>query len=279
MLEFVWFLLGLIVGSFTNVLILREGLGAFRGRSICPSCKTTLRPYDLIPVLSWILLRARCRTCKASISIQYPLVEIAVGLGFFLVGGLFMPLYVKLVACAIIVLLVAIAIYDLYHMLMPNAWVWSWNALSLGFTFLWLAAVHAPLEQYFLALGWGIAVAAPLFALHFFSQGKWMGFGDVKFALGMGFLLGPYGFIAHFYAFVSGAIIGLLLIFFSSPYGKSLRAFVTPKARSREDAARVTMKSEVPFGPFLIFGTILIWLLLIYGHNPLTLTEGFLLLN
>lgn len=265
----IWLLIGLIAGSFTNVLILREGVGALWGRSACPSCNTTLKPRDLVPVLSWIFLRARCRTCHAPISVQYPLVELAVGIGFYVVGGLLLPLHLKIIACAIIVVLVAIAFYDLYHMLMPNAWVMAWNALALSFTFVWLAAVGAPLEQYLLAIGWGVAVAAPLFVLHFFSGGTWMGFGDVKFASGMGFLLGPYGFVALFYAFVSGAIVGLFLVFLSSSRGNYVRALVTPTQSADMHHAKVTMKSEVPFGPFLIASTLFIWFALFHAITPI----------
>ncbi len=278
MFEFaiVWFLLGLIVGSFTNVLILRDGVGALWGRSACPSCNATLKPRDLVPVLSWVCLRARCRMCAAPISPQYPLVELAVGLGFYFVGGLFIPLHLKLIACAIVVLWVAIAVYDFYTMLMPNAWVWTWNALSLAFTFLWLAEVGAPLSMYVIGVGWGVAVAVPLFMLHLFSRGAWMGFGDVKFSLGMGFLLGPYGFLALLYAFVIGAVVGLALVFNSSPYAAKFRAIVTPTQYSVEPRAKVTMKSEVPFGPFLIVGTLLIWFALFYAYTPLLTFLGLL---
>lgn len=276
MLAFVWLGFGLIAGSFTNVLILREGAGAFRGRSACPSCRTTLKALDLIPVLSWLFLRARCRACRMPISVQYPIVEILVGLGFVAVGIMPIALALKIIACLIVVLLVAIAVYDLYTMLMPNVWVWAWNALALMFTCVWLWFVGAPLEQYAIAFGWGVAVAAPLFALHFFSHGAWMGFGDVKFVLGMGFLLGPYGFLALFYAFVLGAVVGLLLVFLSSERGVWLRALVTPTMHSHAPAVKVTMKSEVPFGPFLILGTTLIWFGLFYAHTPLLTVFGAL---
>ncbi len=269
MLALVWLGFGLIIGSFTNVLILREGTDALKGRSACPLCGKKLEVRDLIPVLSWMFLRARCRACDAPISVQYPIVEMVVGLGFFAIGSTVMSLFLKLIACAMVVFLVAIAVYDLYHMLMPNAWVWAWNGLALMLTCVWLLQVGADYEQYVLALGWGIAVAAPLFALHFFSRGAWMGFGDVKFALGIGFLLGPYGFLALFYAFLSGAIIGLLLVFFSSERGASVRALVTPTQGSGESAQKVTMKSEVPFGPFLIFGTLLVWFALLHAHMPI----------
>lgn len=276
MSAFIWLGFGLIVGSFTNVLILRDGVGAFSGRSVCPSCGGRIKARDLIPVLSWLLLRARCRACSAPISVQYPLVETVVGLGFYVIGGLLMPLYLKLIACAIIVLWVSIAVYDLYHMLMPNAWVWGWNALAAIFTFLWLGAVGAPLEEYLSAVGWGIAVAAPLFALHFFSRGAWMGFGDVKFALGIGFLLGPYGFLALLYAFVSGAIVGLGLVFLSSPYVLTLLNRVTPKLYAGESPHKVTMKSEVPFGPFLVLSTAFIWFALFYAYMPALTFLGLL---
>ena len=80
-------MLGLCVGSFLNVVILRQGRQALSGRSVCTSCAETLAWYDMVPVASWIILRARCRACGSSISIQYPLVEAATGTLFGLVGS------------------------------------------------------------------------------------------------------------------------------------------------------------------------------------------------
>ena len=103
-----------------------------------------------------------------------------------------------------------------------------------------------------------------------------MGFGDVKYALGMGFLLGPYGFLALFYAFVSGAVVGLMLVLLSSPRFAHLKALVTPTVHTSEPLKKVTMKSEVPFGPFLVLGTTLIWFALLFAHMPLLTAFGAL---
>src|SRR3989338_3322597 len=110
-------LFGLIVGSFLNVLILRWGTRPLTGRSACMSCGRTIPWYDLVPVLSWILLGGRCRSCDSPISLQYILVEAGTGLLFFVVGLAPLPLYAHLLALPIGAALIAIAIYDLKHTL------------------------------------------------------------------------------------------------------------------------------------------------------------------
>jgi leader peptidase (prepilin peptidase)/N-methyltransferase len=106
----------------------------------------------------------------------------------------------------------------------------------------------------------GPFAAMPLFFLWAISRGKWMGFGDVKLALGMGWLLGPApGIFAVFLGFVIGTIILVPLV-----YGARL---VTHMRGYGSGARGLTMKSEVPFGPFLIMGTFLVWISLLYGYN------------
>src|SRR3989344_6748213 len=181
-------LFGLIVGSFLNVLILRRGKRPLTGRSACGACESVLGWHDLVPVLSWFVLLGRCRSCRSRISIQYPLVEGATALLFAAIAGASLGTMWTAFACVVAALLVAIFVYDLYHALIPDAWVWTFNALT--FLSLFLFSLHpTPYTPYPVLAG--PAIALPLFALWAVSRGPWMGFGDVKLALGIGWLLGP----------------------------------------------------------------------------------------
>jgi len=122
----------------------------------------------------------------------------------------------------------------------------------------------------------GPIVATPLFALWFFSRGTWMGFGDVKLALGIGWLLGVlYGITAIFFAFVVGAVCSLPLLLLSSGFWARFRARITPTATSPKVPAGFTMQSEIPFGPFLVASTLFVWILVIYSVDPLALVGLF----
>ncbi len=275
MLTFAFGILGLIVGSFLNVVILRHGKKGIGGRSACPSCGALIRWHDNIPLLSWLLLRGKCRACHARISLQYPLVEAATGIAFAIVGPwaarLAVPqaTQIPLVAAylAIASLFIAIFVYDLYHKIIPDPWVFPLVLLAfasqLGSPFFvgsnsWWSLFAGPLT------------AAPLFALWLYSRGAWMGFGDVKLSLAIGWLLGPlYGFVAILFGFVLGAAISVCillplphLIEFARKFGITRLAPTSPG---------FTMKSEIPFGPFLIASTFIVWLMLINSIDPLAL--------
>lgn len=256
---------GLIVGSFLNVLILRFGKRGLGGRSACMHCGRMLSWYEMVPVLSWVLLGGKCRTCKARISLQYPLVEALTGVLFAVIGGSELTLSVQISGYAMTALLIAIAVYDLRHTIIPDQWVYSFAALALISQLLF-----APQDaSVLLILLSGPLVAAPLFALWFFSRGAWMGFGDVKLALGMGWLLGGlFGITAVFLAFVIGAVVSVPLLLLSSDWWKGF----TPTPISRRLVWGFTMKSEIPFGPFLVASTFIVWFLLIYHIDPLVLT-------
>lgn len=254
---------GLIVGSFLNVLILRWGVRAITGRSSCGSCGRVLLWYELIPLLSWFLLLGRCRTCKAWISLQYPFVEGGTAILFTLIGIAPLPPSSIVLAVPIVSLLLAIAVYDLRHTLIPDAWVYILAVLALLSQFLFLP--YEMLNIPFIVLA-GPLVALPLFALWFFSRGMWMGFGDVKLAFAIGWLLGfPDGLLALFLAFSIGGVVGSMLLFFSSPTWRVLRKRFTPSLWSRRETLAYTMKSEVPFGPFLVVATLIVWISHMHG--------------
>ncbi len=251
------FILGLVIGSFLNCVIYRleKDQGFISGRSFCPLCNHVLNWQDLIPLLSFILLKGKCRYCQKQISLQYPAVEILTGLIFLLIfnyqfSNLLFLLFISS-------LLIVVFVFDLKHYLIPDEIIYS----AIGVAFIYrlfevcLPAValakEGKLSHWNLIENWllkienfyplfnplAVAFFAALFfwLIHYFSRGRAMGFGDVKLAFFMGLFLGfPNIIVALFLAFFSGALVGLLLMVFK----------------------KKTLKSELPFGPFLISATL-----------------------
>lgn len=226
------FIFGLVIGSFLNVLGLRWNSGlSIVGRSFCVICKKKLHWWELVPVMSFVSLRGRCSECKTKISWQYPLVELWTGLIFITVPILTIPIF-----CIYVV----ITIYDLRHKIIPDA---------LSYSAVILAIIYRLSLGNFGLLDW---LAGPILFLFFasiwfLSRGRAMGLGDGKLALSGGLLLGfSQGFSAITLAFWVGAAVSLSLLLF-------FRLFKGEK--------RLTMKSEIPFAPFIILG---VWISLIY---------------
>jgi leader peptidase (prepilin peptidase) / N-methyltransferase len=239
------FVLGLLIGSFLNVVILRMNTGrsVSKGRSKCARCSKVLAWYELIPVLSYLSLKGKCRSCKLPISHQYPIVELLTGIAFIalytktiLSAGFTTTSLIEFIFFATIAsLLIVIVIYDLRHQIVPDQIVYPFIILSL-ISVAW-KALTIPGYMLGTAVVEGVVVALPFFLLWFFSKGRMMGFGDVKLALGMGWLLGlSSGVAALFLAFWIGGIIGLFLLAATRTY---------------------KMRSQVPFAPFLIAGLII----------------------
>ncbi|MDP2664327.1 MAG: prepilin peptidase, partial [bacterium] len=215
------FLLGLIIGSFLNCLIYRlETEESFwKGRSFCPRCRHKLSWQDLIPVLSFFLLRRKCRYCKELISWQYPLIEIATGLLFLLIFNFQFSIFNFIIAS----LLIVIFVYDLKYYIIPDKIVYP----AILVSGIWYTVYGLALYTVYSALG----AAAFFLSIVLLSRGKWMGFGDVKLAFLMGLFLGwPNVFIALFLAFFIGAVLGVILII----------------------SGKKQLSSEIPFGPFLV---------------------------
>lgn len=241
-LSIVIFIFGLIVGSFLNCVIYRlETNDSFvRGRSFCPNCKHTLALQDLIPVLSFLFLRGRCRYCKNPISWQYPLVEVSTALVFLLIS-LTHPPYINLSSGVFLLIisgfLIIIFVYDLKHYIIPDKIIYpAIIASGIWYVVYGLIFNHFPVYEMLYTIYSAIGAAFFFLMIVLISRGKWMGVGDIKLAFLMGILLGwPNILVALFLAFFIGAIIGLGLIV----------------------AGKKTIKSEVPFGPFLVIGTFL----------------------
>jgi len=233
MLYILIFILGLSVGSFLNVVIcrLKTKETIIFNRSYCPKCRVILKWYDLIPVLSFLLQRRRCRYCKKKISWQYPVVEISTGLLFCLIFNLQFTIFNLIYYFIIISFLIIIFVYDLKHYIIPNRIVYPGIIISL------LYLLFIAYDSLFLYLLSAFIASGFFLALVLVSKGKWMGLGDVKLAFLMGLILGwPSILLALFLSFLSGAVIGVGLIVF----GKK------------------GFKSQIPFGPFLAGSTILI---------------------
>ena len=243
------------------------------------SCGSRIEWYDNIPVFSWLALRGRCRTCGSAISIQYPLVEASTGALFALIGASIpTPIDVAhvveqlLPACVIASLLIAIAAYDIRHTIIPDAWAYSFACAAIVWGFFALEPQYG-LPVFILS---GPIAALPLFSLWAMSRGRWMGLGDVKLALGIGWLLGPFnGLFAIFFSFILGAGVSVPLLLLSSELWKQRMSWFTHTASSSKRATGFTMASEIPFGPFLIASCIIVWLFLINGVE-LTQTFGLL---
>src|SRR3989344_3530184 len=204
----IFFALGLTIGSFLNVVIYRYNTERhFGGRSACLSCFKKLSWYELFPVLSFVWLRGRCRSCQARISAVYPVVEIITGLIFVM----------------LVLLFGVLAFVGLF--LFGNA-----DAAPIFYP-------HLPDPSSFMA---GLVVSAPFALIWLLSRGAWMGLGDAKLAVGLGWLLGMAGiFSAAVLAFWLGAIVGIFLLIFSKKYGA---------------------KSEIPFARFLVLASFLVFI-------------------
>jgi leader peptidase (prepilin peptidase)/N-methyltransferase len=200
-------LLGLIAGSFLNVVIHRAPLrqSVVWPASHCPACGEPIEPRDNVPLLSYVLLRGRCRNCKARISARYPLVEALTGVLFAGAAYEFGLGLELLSALALVLTLVALAGTDLEHRLLPNAIVGP--AALVGFT---LSVLESP-ERWWIYLVSALAIAGGLFALALAYPGG-MGMGDVKMGGMLGAFLGPYAALAVFVGALCGAITGGLLM-------------------------------------------------------------------
>jgi leader peptidase (prepilin peptidase)/N-methyltransferase len=260
-LYFLLFIFGTIVGSFLNVIILRHNTGqSINGRSHCFTCGRRISWYELVPVLSFGALLGRCRNCKARISWQYPLVEVFTGLILTLLawqmGILYEYSHLQLLSFLISVVLwcnlIIIFVYDLRHQIIPDTFSLSFALLALLLAILPCLTDACSLTSIFYRLLAGGVLFSFFFLLWFVSGGKWVGFGDGKLAFGIGIYLGfAKGLSALAFAFWIGAIVGLLLIM----RGK-IRHYLGGK-HLKSEQKDFTIKSAIPFAPFLIIGTLI----------------------
>ena len=220
------FIFGTIVGSFLNVLVLRynTGVSAMRGRSFCFSCGKKLGPLELVPVFSFLFQKGKCTGCESKISWQYPVVEALTGLlfvGVFMkysgaIGLLYDTWYIAL-SLIVMAVLVSITVYDFKHKIIPDGLTVTFGILALlkilaDYFLMTNPAGEIKLHIITFLLA-GPILALPLFFIWLISHGRWMGLGDPKLVLCIGWFLGPvYGLSAVILSFWSGAIYGLILM-------------------------------------------------------------------
>jgi leader peptidase (prepilin peptidase)/N-methyltransferase len=220
---------GLLVGSFLNVVAHRlpNGLSVAAGRSECPSCHHQIRAYDNVPVLSWLLLRGRCRDCSAPISARYPVVEAVTALLWALVAAVAGETVDVVLGIVLVTALVPITLIDLDHRRIPNLITLPAAVVAIAVG----TALDPSGELGRLAAGAGGALFLLVPAL---VRPEGMGMGDVKLAGVLGLCLGPSVAVALLVALLSGTAAGVFLA-----------------ARSGVGEAR---RTAIPFGPYLAFG-------------------------
>ena len=227
-----FFILGVIFGSFTNVLIARvETMESLLGRSRCRTCNHELTFIDLIPIISYISTNGHCRYCGAKYYISYPIVEFAMGVLFALYIALGVEAHYVL---AFLPFLLAIIVVDIKYKEIPDLF-------SLPLIFLTFITV-------LIDFSFGLLIAGPLFTLPFLliwglSKGRAMGSGDVLLALHIGWLVGLGGIVSTFlFIFWFGTIVIGLLWFIKkiAVFSKSLKK------------VKLNLKTEIPFAPFMI---------------------------
>lgn len=256
-LALVLFYVGASIGSFLSVIIYRNKhgkKGSLFGRSACPQCGTNLTALDLIPIFSFTAMRGRCRYCKKQISPHYIFIELLTGLVFaflywkiqFLSFSEIAPYTIfswsdfgiYLYTAALGTLLIGIFFYDLLYKEIPNVFTYPGIILSILAAVLVRVMPFSHPEMIFPGLKeilYGLVIAFVIFeGQRFLSRGKWIGLGDTILAYLMAIMLGwKFLLIAVFAAYVLGTIFGLILIGFK----------------------KATLRSAIPFGPFLVIGT------------------------
>ena len=220
--------LGLLIGSFLNVVAYRlpRGESLLWPASHCPGCEQPIKPYDNVPVLSWLLLRGKCRNCATRISPRYPAIELLTAVAFgaiVLLNGVDTDLVWELPFAA---MLIAVAGIDLEHRIIPNK-------VMLPSAVFAVATAIALRPDDLVELGIAGVAAFMAFLLAALAYPAGMGMGDVKLAGVMGLFLGTAVIPSLFIAFLTGTLVGVAVI---AKHGKSGR------------------KKGVPFGPFLALG-------------------------
>lgn len=242
------FLLGLCVGSFVNVVVMRTLIGEdfVAGRSRCDTCRRELQWFEMIPLLSYVMLRGRCRTCHTEIDMMHPVVELLTGALFvwwLLIGFAFFqlttqPLIVLQSVFWLIVgiLLLLIVVFDIRAMIIPDTAVLALSLWVIAYRLVLILSNAHQAQDFALALMSGGILLAGFLGLWYATKKRGIGFGDVKLIFPLALLMGwPRAFVGVFLAFILGAVTGVGLIF--SGHARFGRA--------------------IPFGPFLVAGTIL----------------------
>ena len=234
-MEWMGFIFGLVIGSFLNVCIHRlpASQSIVHPRSRCPQCGHLIRVYDNIPVLSYLLLRGRCRDCGARISLRYPVVELLSGAFAAMALARFGLGWQALLMYALIAAFLVITFIDLDHRIIPD--VITLPGIPIGLAASFGPGMISPLEALLGILAGGGSLFLVAWGYQLVTQREGMGGGDIKLLAMIGAFIGWKGvLLTIFIASLTGTLAGMALIF-----------------RRRGD-----MKLAVPFGPFLAVGAI-----------------------
>lgn len=263
------FLFGLAVGSFLNVVIRRGIRGeSLFGRSKCESCGRVLSARELVPIVSFFVQRGKCLGCKSSFSIEYPIVEFAAALAFAAAAILFLPaditeVTLRGIAAFILILAgisaaIVIFVVDLKEKIIPDSAFFVLFLLGVAALFLRRFPDEFFVGNLMESAAFFDVISALLFSsffacLWFFSRGTWMGFGDAKLTLAVSFILGwPASLAAFLFSFWIGGVAGGVLL----------------------ALGRSTMKSTIPFGPFILVAAAAAYFFAAYFFETSRFLEG-----
>jgi len=239
--------IGLCVGSFLNVLIYRlpREISFIKGRSFCPKCKKKISWFDNIPLFSYLRLGGKCRYCRSFISLRYPIVEVLSSILFLLTFNQIGLNLINLILSFVLISgLLIVFFIDLEHQIIPDCVIFPLAILFLLF-FLFTGCRLLVINNLISAIGASLF----LFLIWIATKGKGMGMGDVKLAFLLGLVLGfPKTLVAVYFAFLTGAIVGIILI-------------LVKKAKFGQ---------KIPFGPFLSAATIVTYL---WGERIISLAR------
>ena len=230
---------GLCIGSFANVVIRRvpAHLSIVSPPSACPQCSARIRPRDNVPVVSWLVLRGRCRDCRGPISARYPLVEALTGFLFLLLALRFGWSWTLPAELAFTAGLVALSFCDLDKLILPKRIVYP-TGIAVGVLLVVAGAAEGAWHRLVVAAICGAAAFVAFFAINLVNP-RWMGFGDVRLApvigLALGWVAPAYAVIGFVLANALGAVIGIGLI----------------------ASGRTSRRTALPFGVFLSAGAFL----------------------
>lgn len=243
---------GVIIGSFLNVYIYRFHTGkSLSGSSHCLSCGTRLKWFELFPLFSYLFLKGKCRTCGCKIPARYFLVELTTAILFALTIILTTDVIALLFYWLILSVLLVITVYDLYHFIIPDELTAVVTALMIGLiSYEYYLGIINPHDILITVLA-ALAGSAFFLFLWVISKGAWLGFGDVKLAFPLGLLVGAtkvFSFVVL--SFWIGAAISLVII--------GLLKMRRGKQSLHLEGRALTMKSAIPFAPFLVASSLVI---------------------
>lgn len=241
---------GAIIGSFLNVYIYRFHTGkSLNGSSHCLSCGTKLKWFELFPILSYLMIKGRCRHCHSRVPVRYFLIELLTGFLFFLTLLVTTVLLEVLLLWVIAAVLVVILTYDYYHFIIPDSLTIMVTVLALLLSAFTYFVYGRAFDLILIDILSALAGAGFFLFLWLISKGQWLGFGDVKLAFPLGLLVGAesvFSFVVM--SFWIGAAISLIIL--------GIQKIQRGKTHLRLTTPGITMKSAVPFAPFLIAGAL-----------------------